>query len=122
VAAATPGPLRAFFLRIKDKRGKQVAAVATARRMAVLIWPLLTKQEDMPGHALPWSRRSGGSSRSRQPSRRGGNKPGPARDHCIKAIREKERAWVEQAWARFVAAWSERPKARRTGAATEQRQ
>jgi hypothetical protein len=78
----------------------------------------------MPGRALPWLRRSGGSSRSRQPSRRGGNKPGPARDHSIKAIREKERAWVEQAektYARLVAAWSERSKARRTGAAREER-
>jgi transposase len=29
-AARAPGPLRAFFLRIQSRRGKQVAAVATA--------------------------------------------------------------------------------------------
>jgi hypothetical protein len=48
-----------------------------------------------------------------QASRRGGNKAGPARDYSIKALREQERAWVaqaEQAYARFVEAWSERPK------------
>ena len=45
-AARAPGPLRAFFLRIQARRGKQVAAVATARKLAVLVWHLLTKEED----------------------------------------------------------------------------
>jgi transposase len=125
-AAATSGPLRAFFLRIKDKRGQQVAAVATARKMAVLIWHLLRKQEDYAWArpALVEAKRRQLELKAGQPSRRGGNKPGPARDYSIKALREKERAWVEQAekaYQRFVAAWSERPKARRTDAATEER-
>jgi hypothetical protein len=33
-------------MRIMRKRGKSVAAVATARKMAVLVWHLLTKNED----------------------------------------------------------------------------
>ena len=37
-AASVPGPLRAFFLRIKDRKGANVAAVATARKIATLIW------------------------------------------------------------------------------------
>jgi transposase len=37
-AARAPGPLRAFFLRVSAKRGQHVAAVATARKLAVLIW------------------------------------------------------------------------------------
>ena len=45
-AATTPGPLHAFFVRIQNRKGKQVAAVATARKIAVLVWHLLTKQED----------------------------------------------------------------------------
>lgn len=45
-AAKAPGPLRAFFLRIRNKRGHQVAAVAVARKLAVLIWHLLTKEQD----------------------------------------------------------------------------
>ncbi|MGX5805587.1 transposase [Bradyrhizobium sp. Arg314] len=39
-AAKVPGPLRGFFRRIRNKRGHQVAAVAVARKLAVLIWYL----------------------------------------------------------------------------------
>src|SRR5438034_4770554 len=46
VAAKTPGPLRAFFVRVRGRRGHQIAAVATARKLAVLAWHLLTKQQD----------------------------------------------------------------------------
>jgi transposase len=45
-AAKAPGPLRAFFLRIRARRGHQVAAVAVARKLAVLCWHLLTKDVD----------------------------------------------------------------------------
>jgi transposase len=44
-AARAPGPLRAFFLRVQARRGQHVAAVATARKLAVLIWHLLSKRE-----------------------------------------------------------------------------
>ncbi len=50
-------------------------------------------------------------------SRRGGNTPGAARDYSIKELREKERALVEQAeqaYTRFVSAWSEKPTAGRS--------
>jgi transposase len=42
----TPGPLRAFFERIRARRGPQVAATATARKLVVLFWHLLTRGED----------------------------------------------------------------------------
>ena len=42
----TPGPLRAFFERVRARRGPQVAATATARKLAVLFWHLLTRGED----------------------------------------------------------------------------
>jgi transposase len=45
-AAKAPGPLRAFFLRIRARRGHQIAAVAVARKLAVLCWHLLTKEAD----------------------------------------------------------------------------
>ena len=44
-AARAPGPLRAFFLRVRARRGQHVAAVATARKLAVLIWHLLRNDE-----------------------------------------------------------------------------
>lgn len=37
-AAKAPGPLHAFFVRIRAKRGHQVAAVALARKLTVLCW------------------------------------------------------------------------------------
>jgi transposase len=45
-AIRTPGPLRAFHARLKDRRGSQVALCATARKLAVLCWHLLTRGED----------------------------------------------------------------------------
>ena len=45
-AARAPGPLRAFFpSESAPRRGQHVAAVATARKLAVLIWHLLSKGE-----------------------------------------------------------------------------
>jgi transposase len=45
-AIRTPGPLRAFHARLKARRGTQVALCATARKLAVICWHLLSKQED----------------------------------------------------------------------------
>lgn len=45
-AANAPGPLRAFAERTAARRGRQVAAVAVARKLAVLAWHLLTRGED----------------------------------------------------------------------------
>jgi transposase len=42
----TPGPLRAFFERVRARRGPQIAATATARKLVVLFWHLLTREED----------------------------------------------------------------------------
>jgi hypothetical protein len=42
----TAGPLRAFFERIRARRGPQVAATATARKLVVLFWHMLTRGED----------------------------------------------------------------------------
>jgi transposase len=42
----TPGPLRAFFERVRARRGPQVAATATARKLTVLFWHLLSRRED----------------------------------------------------------------------------
>ena len=42
----TPGPMRAFFERIRARRGPQIAATATARKLVVLFWHLLTREQD----------------------------------------------------------------------------
>jgi transposase len=46
VAIRTPGPLHAFHARIAARRSKQIALCATARKLAVLAWHLLSKDED----------------------------------------------------------------------------
>jgi len=45
-AIRTPGPLLAFYQRVRSRRGHAVAIVATARKMVVLFWHLLTHGED----------------------------------------------------------------------------
>jgi transposase len=45
-ALKTPGPLRAFGERIRARRGANIATVAVARKLAVLSWHLLTREED----------------------------------------------------------------------------
>jgi transposase len=47
-AKTSPGPLRAFFIRVQNKRGAAAAAVATARKLAVMIWHILSGTESMP--------------------------------------------------------------------------
>jgi transposase len=118
-AAATPGPLRAFYVRVQGRKGKQVAAVATARKIVVLAWHLLTKQVDyaFARPALVAMKERQMQMKAGAKSRRGGNTPGPARDYSIKELREKERALAQQAehaYAQFVGAWSEKPKPSRT--------
>jgi len=45
-AARTSGPLATFHERLRHRRGAGIAIVATARKLAVLVWHLLTKDED----------------------------------------------------------------------------
>jgi len=127
-AARTPGPLRAFFLRVRARRGQHVAAVATARKLAILIWHLLTKNE-----SYLLARPALHARKLRDLELKAGHKPargqkGAAHAYNIRSYREQERRFVEQAeaaYTRFVAGWNPRgpkptPKAR-TGAANEER-
>jgi hypothetical protein len=42
----TPGPMRAFYERVRSRRGRQIAIVAVARKLCALFWHLLTRGED----------------------------------------------------------------------------
>jgi hypothetical protein len=108
-AARAPGPLRAFFLRVSSRRGQHVAAVATARKLAVLIWHLLRK-----GESYLWARPALHAKKMRElelkagyPAARG--QKGAAHAYNLKSHRDQERRWVEQAeaaYTRFVAGWN----------------
>jgi transposase len=41
-----PGPLHAFYERVRARRGHSVAIVAAARKLACLFWCLLTREQD----------------------------------------------------------------------------
>jgi len=46
VAVSTPGPMRAFYQRVSARRGKQIAIIAVARKLTVLFWHMLTREQD----------------------------------------------------------------------------
>src|SRR3954469_25877797 len=45
-AVRQPGPLHAFYQRIRARRGHQVAIIAAARKLACLFWVLLRRGQD----------------------------------------------------------------------------
>jgi transposase len=96
-AAKAPGPLRAFFLRIRGKRGHQIAAVAVARKLTVLIWHMLTKQEDYHWlrPALVASKNRQHALRSGAPTERGVGRRGAAYAYNVKELRDREKAAAE---------------------------
>ena len=121
-AAKAPGPLHAFFVRIRARRGHQVAAVATARKMAALVWHLLTKEVDYlwARPALVAQKIRGLELQAGRPAKKG-NKRGPSYAYNVKELRDREKAVAEQAeraYEQLVAGWRDRPGRRRTGAAS----
>src|SRR5690242_21578571 len=68
-AVRAPGPLRAFFLRVRGRRGQHVAAVATARKLAVVIWHLLPRARAMRGRVPCSTQKSFAISNSRPATR-----------------------------------------------------
>jgi hypothetical protein len=122
-AARSPGPLRSFFLRVQSRRGQHVAAVATARKLAILIWHLLTKNEN-----YLWARPALHARKLRDLELKAGYKPvrgqkGAAHAYNLQSQRDQERRWVEQAetaYTRFVAGWNVKGPKARTGAAKEE--
>jgi hypothetical protein len=102
VISGVPGPLRAFFIRVRDKRGKHVAAVATARKLAVIVWHMLTKDEDYiwsRSALLDWKLRKLELTAG-HPSHRGGRAKGSAADYSNKSVRDSERETIGNAFMR----------------------
>ena len=126
VISGAPGPLRAFFIRIRDKRGKHVAAVATARKLAVIIWHILSKDEDYTWNRpalLQWKLRKL-ELKAGHPSRRGGRQKGSAAAYSNKSVRDSERETIanaEEEYRRFVATWKQQSPKGRSGATNEVR-
>jgi transposase len=111
IAVRTPGPLRAFYQRLRARRGAQIALVATARKLCVLFWHLLTKEQDyafgrpsltrhklrrlelIAGDPSHWGRRSGSAVSKREQAHE-------------RELSER----FELAYRRLVADWQQDPK------------
>jgi len=112
VAVRTPGPLRAFYERVRARRGAQIALVATARKLAVLFWHLLTHEEDYAFGRPSLTRRKlrALELKTREGWRRG-RYSGP-RVHETKKDREREVEFagqIESAYRRLVEDWQPKP-------------
>jgi transposase len=113
-AVRSPGPLRAFFERVRARRGHAVAIVAVARKMCVLFWHLLNNEQDyaysMPTATAKKLRKVEliAGAPTRQPG-------GPGNGLNREQRRQLERATAEQAenaYRRNVTDWQRQQKQR----------
>jgi hypothetical protein len=113
VAVRTPGPLRAFYERVRARRGAQIALVATARKLAVLFWHLLTREEDYAfGRPSLTRRKLRALELKTEEGWRRGRYSGP-RVHETKNERHHEREFAqpaEIAYRRLAQDWQPKPK------------
>jgi len=108
VAVKTPGPLRAFYERIRARRGMQIAVVATARKLAVLCWHMISRGEDYAFARLSLTAKKlrALELKAGRPPRRG--RKGSAAAYSLREVRAREKRMAEQAepaYAQMVADW-----------------
>ncbi|HEX2726854.1 MAG TPA: IS110 family transposase [Beijerinckiaceae bacterium] len=106
-AAKSPGPLRAFAQRTAARRGRHVATVAVARKLAVLAWHLLTRGEDYAFARPSLVRRkirrlelTAGAPRAKP-----GPKPDPVWNTTAEAAEKRLALQAETAYRRLIADW-----------------
>jgi transposase len=118
-AAKSPGPLRAFAQRTASRRGRNVATVAVARKLAVLAWHLLTGGEDyaFARPALVARKVRALELRAGGPCRKPGPKLNPVWTGAARERAERERAeQAEAAYRRMVSDWQATGRKRGAGA------
>jgi transposase len=106
-AAKAPGPLRAFAQRTAARRGRHVATVAVARKLAVLAWHLLTRGEDYafarPGLVRRKIRVL--ELKAGAPRAKTGPNPDPVWNTTSDAAEKRLAEQAEAAYRRLVADW-----------------
>jgi hypothetical protein len=123
-AVRGPGPLRGFYQRVSARGGPHIAAVAVARKLAVIIWHSLQKGEDYAEvrPTLHAKKLRDLELRSSQPARRG--QRGSSYEYNLTRTRLEEKRRAEQAevaYRRLTEGWTKRGRQAPTGAANEQR-
>ena len=117
--AQQPGPLHAFYERIKARKGHNAAVVAVARKLAVLFYCMLTREEDY-AHQQP----SLTAQKLRRLEVKAGAPTLKGKPTGVWATREKMReaekqlaAQAEASYKRSVADWkAASPKKQKAGA------
>jgi hypothetical protein len=117
ITVRTPGPLRAFYERVRARRRAQIALVATARKLCVLFWHLLTEEEDyafgrpsLHRHKLRRLELIAGD-----PSHRG-RRSGSAASKREQAHERELSEQFEAAYRRLVSDWQRKPEKKGAGA------
>jgi transposase len=118
-AIRSPGPLRAFYLRLRARRGHPIAIVAVARKMASLFWHrarprtgLCIRPADRHGQEDPHHR-----AQSRSPHRTpAGVHRGPNREQR-RAIERQIAEHAQVAYQRMIAEWQQARPSRPTAPA-----
>lgn len=110
-ASKIPGPLRAFYQRVRSRRGTQIAIVATARKLVVLCWTMIERGEDyaFARQSLTDKKLRALELRAGMPARRG--RKGTAANYSLKDVRRQELELAEQAehaYRQQVADWQAR--------------
>ena len=123
-AVRAPGPLKAFYERVRARRGNHIAAVAVARKLAILVWHMLTKQED-----YAWKRPVLMARKMRKvelaaglPAQRG--QRGSSYDYNLPERRHADRKIAEQAesiYRRMTDGWRRTGTKQGAGATREER-
>lgn len=112
-----PGPMHAFFERIRARRGHQAAIVAVARKLACLCWCMLTRGEDyayaQPSLTAKKIRRA--EIRAGAPKRQGVKRGTWAVNKAMRSAERELALQAEVAYKRTVADWT-RTQARRDAA------
>ena len=94
-AVLQPGPLHAFYARTRDRRGHGKAIVATARKLTILFWCMLTRSQDYAHQQPSLTKKKLRRSRSPPAPR---NTPGPPPGSGTNdMVRDAERELAQQA-------------------------
>ena len=112
-----PGPIRAFYERIRARRGHQAAIVAASRKLACLFWCLLTRSEDYAYAQPSLTRKKLRRLELTAGAPRGKVKPGTWAQNKAMRSAERELAYqAEVAYRRTVADWQRAQKKKGAGA------
>src|SRR3954451_154286 len=120
VAVKTPGPLRAFYERVRARRGMQIAVLETARKLAVLCWHMIARGADyaFARPSLTAKKLRALELQAGMPSRRG--QKGKASGYSLKDVRGREKQMAEQAeraYRQLVSDWQAKAPPPRVGVA-----